>query len=82
MGQEGYGTAMHAAEDLTDGDLLMEPVKKYAERATQVEEHMAQMEENSEEKNRHGVHAVTVPDYILPSPPHRTLHTEHNRNIY
>ena len=34
MGQEGYVTAMHAVEDLTNGDSLTEAVKKYAERAT------------------------------------------------
>ena len=50
MGQEGYGTDMHAVEDLTDGDLLAELVTKYAERATQAEERMAQMDAKSEEK--------------------------------
>ena len=44
MGQEGYGTAMHAVEKLTDGDFLTEAVTKYAERATQTEARMAQME--------------------------------------
>ena len=50
MGQEGYITAMHAAKDLTDGYLLTKAVTKHAERVTQVEEHMAQMEEKTEEK--------------------------------
>ena len=50
MGQEGYGTAIHAAEDLTDGDSLTESVTKYVERATQAEECMAQMEAKFEEK--------------------------------
>ena len=44
MGREGYGTAMHAAEKLTDGDSMTEAVTKYVERATQAEERMAQME--------------------------------------
>ena len=44
MGQEGYGTAMNAVEDLNDGDSLTEAVTKYAKRATQAEERMAQME--------------------------------------
>ena len=44
MGQEGYGTAMHATEDLSDGELMTEAVTKYAERDTQAEERMAQME--------------------------------------
>ena len=35
---------MHVAEDLTDGYLLTEAVTKYAERTTQAEERMAQME--------------------------------------
>ena len=51
MGREGYGPALHAAEDLTDGDLLTDTVTKYAERATQTEECMAQMEEKFEEKS-------------------------------
>ena len=38
MGQEGYGTSMHSAEGLTNEDSLTEVIKKYAERATQVEE--------------------------------------------
>ena len=50
MGQEGYGTAMNNAEDLTDGDSLTEAVKKYVERATQAEERMAQMEAKFEER--------------------------------
>ena len=50
MGQEGYVTSMHAAEDLTDGDFLTEAVKKYAERATQAEERMAKMEAKFKEK--------------------------------
>ena len=45
MGQEGYVIAMHATEDLNDGYLPTEAVTKYAERATQAEERMAQMEE-------------------------------------
>ena len=35
MGQEGYDTAMHAVEKLSDGDLMTESVTEYAERATQ-----------------------------------------------
>ena len=50
VGQEGYGTAMNNAEDLTDGDSLTEAVKKYVERATQAEERMAQMEAKFEER--------------------------------
>ena len=49
MGKHGYGTAMHVAGDLTDADSLTEAVKKYAERATQAEERMTQMEVKSEE---------------------------------
>ena len=41
MGKEGYGTSMHAADDLTDGDSLTEAVTKYVERVTQAEESMA-----------------------------------------
>ena len=44
MGQEGYGTSMHTTEELTNRDLLMEAVTKYAEREKQGEERMAQME--------------------------------------
>ena len=44
IGQGGYGTAMHVAEDLMDRDLLDEAVTKYAEKVTQAEERMAQME--------------------------------------
>ena len=50
MVQEGYVIAMHATEDLNDGYLPTEAVTKYAERATQAEERMAQMEEKFEEK--------------------------------
>ena len=51
MGQEGYGTAMNAAEDLTNGYLTTEEETKYAERATKAEEQMAQMEAKFEEKS-------------------------------
>ena len=50
MGQEGYVTAMHATEYLINEDSPMEAVTTYAERATQVEEWMAQMESKFEEK--------------------------------
>ena len=49
MGQEVYGTAMHAAEDLTNTYFLTEAVTKYADRATQAEERMAHTEEIFEE---------------------------------
>ena len=48
--QEGYGTAMKATEDLTDGDPLTEAVTKYAEHAAQAKARMAQMEAKFEEK--------------------------------
>ena len=48
MGQEGYGTAMHNAEELTNGNSLTEAVTKYAQREIQEEERMAQMEEKFE----------------------------------
>ena len=51
MGQEGYVIALHATEDLTDGDLLTEAVTKCAERSMQAEERMAQMEAKFEEKS-------------------------------
>ena len=41
VGQERYGTSMHAREDLTHEDFLTEAVIKYAERSTQAEERMA-----------------------------------------
>ena len=44
MGQEGYGTAIHNTEELTDGNSLTEAFTKYAEREIQEEERMAQME--------------------------------------
>ena len=50
MGQEGYGNSMHATEDLTEGNSLTEAITKYAERATQAEERMAQMEAKFKEK--------------------------------
>ena len=50
VGKEGYGTAMHAAEELTNGDSLTGAVTKYVKRATQTEERMAQMEVKFEEK--------------------------------
>ena len=50
MGQEGYGIALHSREDLTDGYSLTEAVTKCAERTTQAEECMAQMEDNFKEK--------------------------------
>ena len=50
MGREGYGPALHAAEDLTDGDLLTDTVTKYAERATHAEYRMSHMEAKFEEK--------------------------------
>ena len=37
MGQDGYGIAMHAAEDLTYWGFLTEAVIKYSDRATQAE---------------------------------------------
>ena len=50
IGEKGYGISMHTTEDLTDGDSLTEAVPKYAERATQAEEIMAQMKAKSKEK--------------------------------
>ena len=50
MGQESYGTAMHATEDLNDGNFLTEAVRKYVERATPAEERMAQVEAKFEGK--------------------------------
>ena len=50
MGQEGCGTAIHATEDLTDGDSLTVAVTKYAERSTHAEECMSQMEVKFEEQ--------------------------------
>ena len=47
-GQEGYGTAMHDTEELTNGNSLTEAFTKYAERVTQEKERMAQMEEKVE----------------------------------
>ena len=77
MSQEGYGTSMQAAEDLTDGYLLTEAVTEYAERATQSKERTAQMEAKSEEKslccpfrNRPSLHNTRNP-----SPPHRIPNT-------
>ena len=52
MGEEGYVTSMHTAEDLTNTDFLIGVVTKYVERMTQDEEHMAQMEEKFEEKSQ------------------------------
>ena len=49
MGQESYGTAMHSAEDLTNGGFLTEAVTKYVEREAQAEEQMSQMEAKFEE---------------------------------
>ena len=43
--KKGYGTAMHAKEDLTEGYSLTEAVTKHGERATQAEQLMSQMEE-------------------------------------
>ena len=51
MVQEGYGTAIHAVEDLTYGVSIMEKVTKYVEKATHEEERMAQMEAKFEEKS-------------------------------
>ena len=35
LGQKGYGAAIHAAEDLTDGESLTKAVTKYTRIATQ-----------------------------------------------
>ena len=69
MGQEQYITSLHAAEDLTDGYFLTEAVTKYAERETQAEERMAQMETKVQRKIRHYVNAATAPAGILPATP-------------
>ena len=65
MGQEVYGAFMNAAEDLTDGDSLTEAITKYTERATQAEEHMAQMEAKFEEKI--AMMSMQKPDSVLAS---------------
>ena len=44
MGQEGYDTAMRTANDLTNRYFLTKAVTKYAEKAKQAKERMAQME--------------------------------------
>ena len=70
MGKEEYGTAMHAAEDLTDGDSLTRSVTKYAERATLAEEHIAQMEAKLEEKfTMISMQQPTHPTYYQKPPP-------------
>ena len=65
MGNEGYGTSMHATEDLTDGGFMTEAVTKYVERSIQVEEQMLQIEENSEGK---------FPMMSMQQPPHPTCY--------
>ena len=50
MQQEGYVEYIHTTEDLADGYSLTEAVTKYAERANQAEERIAQMEAKSKEK--------------------------------
>ena len=42
---------MNATEYLTDGDFLTEAITNYAERATQAEERMSQMEAKFEENS-------------------------------
>ena len=75
MGQEGYGAAMHATEELTDRDSITEEVTKYAEIATLVEELMAQMEANSEEKiAMMSMQKPPQPTYYQHPPPPPTLH--------
>ena len=75
MGQEGYGTAMHGMEELTNGNSLTEAVKNYAERATQEKERMAQMEEKVEEKFAvMSMQQPPQPTYYQ-QPTHPTLHT-------
>ena len=70
MGQEGYGAAMHAVEDLADEDLLTESVTKYAERATLAEEHIAQMEAKLEEQfTMISMQQLTHPTYYQKLPP-------------
>ena len=49
MGQE-FGAAMHATDTNTEEDSLTEAVTKYAERATQAEANMAEMEVKFEER--------------------------------
>ena len=78
MVQDGYGTAMHAAEDLTDGGSLTEAVTKYAERATQSEEQMAQIKAKFEGKfammSDPMLTTTTPPSHRIPN----TTATTHN----
>ena len=50
MGQEGYVIAMNSTEDHTGRDSFTEAITKYAERATQAESRMSQMEANFQDK--------------------------------
>ena len=75
MSQEGYGTAMHSAEDQTDRNLLTEAVTKYAERATQAEGKLFQMEATFEgEFAMMSMQKPQQPPLYQPLPPH-TQHT-------
>ena len=75
MGKERYGTAMQSAEDLNYGDLLTEAVTKYAERATQAEGKLFQMEATFEgEFAMMSMQKPQQPPLYQPLPPH-TQHT-------
>ena len=71
MGQEGCGTEMHATEYFTDGYSLTEKFTKYAERSTQTEENMAQMEAKLEEKlSMMTMQQLPQQAYLQQPPPH------------
>ena len=68
MGQE-FGVTMHTPDKNTEEDSLMEAVTKYAERATQAEANMAEMDAKFEERFAMFSMTTQQPQAYTPPPP-------------
>ena len=72
----GGGVAMHVKDTNTEKDSLTEAVTKYAERATQVEANMAEMEATFEERFAMLSMTAQQPQTYTPPPPQYPANTQ------
>ena len=68
--QEGYGTAFHAEETMSDEETFTETIVKYAERASQAESRVSELEGRLVMLEMGSTAAQAPPGYAPQPPPH------------
>ena len=68
--QEGYGTAFHAKETMSDEESLTETIVKYAERASLTELRVSDLEGRLSMLEMGSTAAQALPGYTPQPPPH------------